>query len=72
MMPLILGLGSAAVFLLLATLVYGAHVLVGSAWVPIVFLGLMLSGIGVFLLNRHAPSWLCRLQRRVGLIDDIC
>jgi hypothetical protein len=72
MIPLMLGLGSAAIFLIGAIAVYGTQVLAGSVWVTMVFLGLVGSGVGVFLLNRHAPCWLCRLQQRHRLIDDLC
>lgn len=72
MIPLILGLGSAAIFLIGAMAVYGTQVLADSVWVTMVFLGLIGSGLGVFLLNRHAPGWLCRFQQRHRLIDDLC
>jgi hypothetical protein len=71
MIPLILGFGSAALFLGLSMLVYGAGALMESAWVALVFFGLIASGLVVQAIIRP-PAWLCRLQRRVKAVDDLC
>jgi hypothetical protein len=71
MIPLILGFGSAALFLGLSMLVYGAGALMESAWVALVFSGLIASGLLVQAIIRP-PAWLCRLQRRVEAVDDLC
>jgi hypothetical protein len=65
MIPLILGFGSAALFLGLSTSVYGAGVLMEGTWVALVFYGLMASGVAVTVINRPMPAWLCRLLERV-------
>lgn len=65
MIPLILGFGSAALFLSLSTSVYGAGVLMEGNWVALVFFGLMASGVAVTVINRPMPAWLCRLLERV-------
>jgi hypothetical protein len=60
MIPLILGLVSAVLFLGLSMSVYGAGVLVESAWVAPVFFGLIALGFSVYAINRPMPAWLCR------------
>jgi hypothetical protein len=71
MIPLILGLGSAALFLGLSIWVYGAHFLFDSTWVALVFAGLITSGLAVYAINRPIPAGLRRLlegvkAKRVG------
>lgn len=61
MVPLILGFGSAVLFLGLSMSVYGAGVLMQSAWVAWVFFGLIASGLAVYGISRPMPAWLCRL-----------
>ena len=51
MIALILGFGSAALFLGLSMLVYGVDALAQSAWVALVFYGLIASGIAVYAIN---------------------
>ena len=65
MIPLILGFGSAALFMGLSMSVYGTGVLMESAWVALVFYGLIASGLAVYAINRPMPAWLCRLLERV-------
>lgn len=71
MIPLILGFGSAALFLGLSTSVYGAGVLMESAWVTLVFFGLIASGLAVYAINRPLPAWLCRLLERFKATSDL-
>ncbi len=52
MIPLILSLVSAALFLSLSMWVYGADVLVTSAWVALVFWGQICAGLAVYGLSR--------------------
>ncbi|MGE5155474.1 MAG: hypothetical protein ACM3ST_15865 [Bdellovibrio bacteriovorus] len=70
MIPLILGFGSAALFLGLSMSVYGASVLTESAWVAVVFYGLIAAGLTVYVVNRPLPAWLCRLLERVKVSDQ--
>ncbi len=72
MIPLILGFGSAALFLALSVWVYGLNVLAENAWVALVFWGLIGSGLVVFAISRPKPAWLCRLHERIHLADDLC
>ena len=72
MIPLIFGIGSAALFLGLSMSMYGAGALIESTWVALVFFGLIASGLTVYAINRPLPAWLCRLQERVKLADDLC
>jgi len=72
MIPLILGFGSAALFLGLSMSVYGADLLVESTWVALVFFGLIASGLVVRAVTRPMPAWLCRLQGRLNAVDDLC
>ena len=72
MIPLILSVGSAALFLGLSMSVYGADVLAQSAWVSLVFFGLIASGLVVYLISRPMPAWLCRLRERLGSVGDRC
>lgn len=70
MIPLILGFGSAALFLGLSTSVYGAGVLMESNWVALVFFGLMASGVAVTVINRPSPAWLRRLLEQVKATNN--
>ncbi|WP_373509489.1 hypothetical protein [Thiocapsa sp.] len=56
MMPLILSLITATLFLTLAGATYGAEALVTNAWIPMVFLGLLGSGATVFILSEQAKQ----------------
>jgi hypothetical protein len=56
MLPLILSFITATVFLILASVTYGVDALVGSAWVPMVFLGLLGAGATVFILDRQTSQ----------------
>jgi len=72
MIPLVFGIGSAALFLGLSMSVYGAGALMESAWVALVFFGLIAAGLAVYAINSPMPAWLCRLQERVKAVDDLC
>jgi hypothetical protein len=72
MIPLILGFGSAALFLALSMWVYGLNVLAENAWAALVFWGLVGSGVAVFAIAMPKPAWLCRLHERIGFADDLC
>jgi hypothetical protein len=67
MTPLILALLSSLLFLGLSLAIYGAGALVDNPWVTLVLLGLIGSGLLVFLTSRPMPAWLCRLTHRSGL-----
>ncbi|SDW68182.1 hypothetical protein [Thiocapsa roseopersicina] len=56
MMPLILSLITATLFLTLAGATYGAEALLATAWVPMVALGLLGSGITVYILSEQAKQ----------------
>lgn len=72
MIPLILGFGSATLFLGLSMSVYGTGVLIDSTWAAIVFFGLIASGVTVYAINRPLPAWLCRLLEGVKSRDALC
>jgi hypothetical protein len=72
MVPFILGVVSAALFLGLSMIVYGPAVLAEHAWVALVFSGLIGAGFTVSVIDRTPPRWLCRLQQQVRLADDLC
>jgi hypothetical protein len=67
MVPLIIALSSAALFLGLSILTYGVGVLAESAWVALVFWGLIGAGLVVYLLGRPTPDWISRLRTWMGL-----
>jgi hypothetical protein len=54
MMPFILSLITATLFLILAGTIYGADALAANAWIPMVFWGLLGSGVTVFILSEQA------------------
>ncbi|WP_373510804.1 hypothetical protein [Thiocapsa sp.] len=54
MIPLILSLIAATLFLSLAGATYGAEALVINAWIPMVFLWLVGSGVTVYMLSEQA------------------
>lgn len=54
MIPLIVSLMTAMLFLTLAGVIYGADALVTQAWIPMVVFGLLGSGVTVFLLGERA------------------
>jgi hypothetical protein len=56
MMPLILSLITATLFLVLAGATYGAEALLTDAWIPMVFLGLLGSGVTVYILSEQAKQ----------------
>jgi len=62
MIPLIIALTTAALFLGLSILIYGADVLAENAWVALVFWGLIGSGLTLYLINRPTPRWMQRLR----------
>jgi len=72
MIPLILSFGSAALFLVLSIWTYGPSVLAENAWVALVFWGLVGSGLAVYAVSHPKPAWLCRLNGRFNLADDLC
>jgi hypothetical protein len=69
MIALILGFGSAALFLGLSMVVYGVDALAQSAWVALVFSGLIGSGLAVYAISRPMPAWLCHLVERIKHTD---
>jgi hypothetical protein len=54
MMPLILSMITSTLFLILAGTIYGTDTLSANAWVPMVFWGLLGSGVTVFILSEQA------------------
>lgn len=66
MIPIIIALSSAVLFLGLSILTYGAGVLAESAWVALVFWGLIGAGVAVYLLGRPTPDWISSLRSWVN------
>ncbi|QVL49585.1 MAG: hypothetical protein KFB96_03510 [Thiocapsa sp.] len=56
MMPLLLSLITAVLFLILAGATYGAEALLTNAWIPMVFWGLLGSGVTVYILSKQAKQ----------------
>lgn len=56
MMPLILSLITATLFLTLAGATYGAEALLTTAWIPMVALGLLGSGVTLYVLSEQAKQ----------------
>lgn len=71
MIALILGFGSAVLFVALSIWVYGLHAL-AEGWVALVFWGLIGSALVVFAIARPKPAWLCRLYERAQITEDLC
>ena len=67
MIPLILGFGSAALFLGLSISVYGIGELVQVGWVSMVFWGLIGTGVAVSAIGRPMPNWVRRLREHSKL-----
>jgi hypothetical protein len=72
MIPLILGLSSAALFLGMSASVYGVSALWESPWVSMVLLGLVGAGLAVSLLGHPVPGWLRRLPGQLKSVQDLC
>jgi hypothetical protein len=56
MMPLILSLVSATLFLMLSSWTYGADAILANAWVTVVFFGLIGSGALISMLGRQTSA----------------
>ncbi|WP_295587960.1 hypothetical protein [uncultured Lamprocystis sp.] len=56
MMPLIISLITATLFLILAGATYGVEALVTNAWILMVFWWLLASGATVYILSKQAKE----------------
>jgi hypothetical protein len=54
MMPFIISVLTATLFLIFAGATYGAEALVTNAWIPMMFWGLLASGVTVYILSKQA------------------
>ncbi len=74
MLPILMGLILAMLFGLMSFAVYGLDGLTEQAWIDIVFWSLILTGIGISLINEMGRCLACRLRvwLKFSALDDYC
>jgi hypothetical protein len=72
MFPILIGFGSALLFGIFAYGTYGVDGVTQYGWVSMVFWGLVGSSLLVFVINRKAVCWLCRLGEQFQPLERFC
>jgi hypothetical protein len=74
MLPILMGLILAMLFGLMSFAVYGLEGLTEYAWIDTVFWSLILTGIGISLINEMGRCLACRVRALLKLasLDEYC
>jgi hypothetical protein len=70
--PILIGFVSALLFGLFSYATYGVEGLAQSHWVGMVFWGLVGGSLLVFVINRRAACWVCRLREHFQALERPC